>query len=253
MSDKTSELIRRIDQSGDIREYKEEILDFVVGHCLHKNHSSYVGFRVGQSREIDEGASSFFYKISPDIDVLEAIPASLDVESDIFDGEIVDGFIGYEVKSGPLEKDKLYKALGQAQCYLTRPAGRPAEFKDPLESDSGTNTVDFTGKSFIKYSYIVTPEPSYQDDEPSKPWIKSFKSALELSNVGWITISTDPVQLTVKVDAKENPQYTGGTYALVYAKLDEDKKRKGESSDKRRLPTRDLEPEAERLLNDHNL
>jgi len=250
MSDKTSELIRNINQSGDA--HKEEILDFVVGHCLRKDHNSYVGFRVGQSRKIADGASSFFYKISPDIDVLEAIPAALDVESDLFDGEIVDGFIGYEVKRGPLTKDRLYKALGQAQCYLTRPAGRPAEFKDPLESDSVTNTVDFTGKSFIKYSYVVTPEPSYQDDEPSGPWIRSFKSALELSNVGWITVSTDPVQLTVEVEAKENPQYTGDAYALVYAKLDEDKKRKTESSDERRLPTRDLEPEAERLLDKYN-
>jgi hypothetical protein len=248
MSDKTSELIRNINQSGDAHEHEEEILDFVVGYRLRKDHNSYVGFRVGQSRKIADGASSFFYKISPDIDVLEAIPAALDVESDLFDCKSIDGFIGYEVKRGPLTKNRLYKALGQAQCYLTRPAGRPAELKDPLEPDSVSNTVDFTEKSFVKYSYIVTPEPSGHSDEPSEPWMMSFESALELSNVGWITISTDPTQLMIRVEAIENPQYTESAYALVYAKLDEDKKKKAEPSDERRLPTRDLETEAERLL-----
>ena len=239
MSSKTSELIRNIKQSGNAQEQEEEILDFVVGYYLWKDHDSYVGFRVGQSRNIADGASSFFYKISPDIDVLEAIPAVHDGESDLFDGGIDHGFIGYEVKRGPITKSQLYKALGQAQCYLTRPAGRPAELKDQLDPESVTNTIDFTGESPIKYSYIVTPEPLYQDEGPSKTWIESFKSALELSNVGWITVSTDMTQLDLEVEAKENPLYTGHAYTLVYSKLAQDKDKKAESSDERRLPTRD--------------
>jgi len=179
----------------------ERSASFLLGYHISRKTQNNVAFEIGWIGPLE---TSF----SPDLDVLQ----------------IDDDLIGYEVKGyrgdrEKVNKQQLYKGLGQAVSLLNQ----------PMHSDGGA----------LKTVYLAYPRGASNEN-----WRQSFVEAIKQTPVGLKRIGTGGIETVV--ESEINPLYNEGLTDELIQKLEEETKSSG-----RQNPRNGLRNLALKMAKDH--